>query len=1024
MEGYARRQLALEPWNEGAHQNLMLALALGGQRAAALRQYEACRSVLAQELGVEPSAETEALKRQIRDGNIAATGSSGLPAQAGRLEPSSVPCAPSPDVFVARDQELARLDRFLDLALAGQGRVAFVTGEAGSGKTMLLGQFARRAEESHLSLVVACGRCSAYAGAGDPFLPFRELLQALCGEIEPGWSGDGGNADLTRRLRALFPRAAEALVQTGADLVGRFVSGEGLAARAETLAPPGAAWHVRLAELARSRPGTPAVPGQEALFEQVTRVLQALARQKPLLLLLDDLQWADAASLSLLFHLGRHLAGCRILLVGAYRPSEVAPSAAPQGGESPPQRQGGGGRTPLQAIVHEFTGQWGDITVDLDGADGRRFVDALLDREPNRLGEAFRERLVRHTEGHALFTVELLRAFQERGELLRDEEGHWVERPALPGQRLPPRVEAVIAERVGRLPRDWRQVLDAAAVEGESFSAEVAARALDVEAGWVRALLSGPLSAEGKLVQPLGVQRLFEGGESLSRYRFAHALFQEYLYGQLDAVKRAGLHEVTGHALEAIYAEDERPAGLTATLAWHYEAAGMSLQAARALHDAGHQAMCLSASRQALDIFDHGLALLADVPPSAERAEIERRLHVARLGPLATLGGSGSSQLAGGLARAADAGAGEKQDRSRLLMLQADANRLSARAPFEDCPVVAARMLEEATQWGDEAFVANAYHWFGLLHHLMGKPQEAESHFEQAIGRLTPELRADLRTALGLDVTTLALTFSAVTRWFLGYPEKALARSTQALAGALEQRDVYGQVFASALGSMVLFLLRGDAATLQAGAELAHRLSLQEGYAWWQLYAEVFLGWLAVMRGEDAGIERMRSAIAGWQAQGMSIGTDGLLVLLADGCLSAARRCPPGDEAERTGLLAIGLATMEPFLGPRAPSGQSFQAELQRVRGELLLARDGLGAAEEAEVCFRRAAQISWEQGALAWELRATTSLVRLRERQGVACAAELAEARQCLAAVYGRFTEGFDTADLLDARALLEQQR
>lgn len=582
VEGYARRQLALEPWNEGAHQNLMLALALGGQQLAALRQYDVCRSVLAQELGVAPSAETEALQRQIRDGKITAIGSRLMPAQAGRSEPSSEPCAPSPDVFVARDRELTRLSRFLDLALAGQGRVAFVAGEAGSGKTALLGQFGRRAAESHPSLVVTCGRCSAYAGTGDPFLPFRELLQALCGEIEPGWSDAGSNADLACRLRMLFPQTAEAMVQAGADLVGRFVSGEGLAARAATLAPPGAVWRARLAALAQSHPGTPAVPGQEALFEQVTRVLQALAQQKPMLLLLDDLQWADAASLSLLFHLGRHLAGCRILLVGAYRPGELAPSGAPPGGESPSQRHGGGGWNPLQAIVHEFTGQWGDITVDLDEADGRRFVDAVLDCEPNRLGEAFRVRLARHTEGHALFTVALLRAFQERGELLRDEEGRWVEGPALPAQRLPPRVEAVIAERVGRLPRDWRHVLDAAAVEGESFSAEVVARALDVEAGWVCDLLSGPLSADSKLVHSLGVQRLFEGGKSLSRYRFAHVLFQEYLYGQLDAVERARLHETIGRALETIYVGGERPAGLAAILAWHYEMAGMSPQAAHA----------------------------------------------------------------------------------------------------------------------------------------------------------------------------------------------------------------------------------------------------------------------------------------------------------------------------------------------------------------------------------------------------------------------------------------------------------
>ncbi len=104
------------------------------------------------------------------------------------------------------------------------------------------------------------------------------------------------------------------------------------------------------------------------------------------------------------------------------------------------------------------------------------------------------------------------------------------------------------------------------------------------------------------------------------------------------------------------------------------------------------------------------------------------------------------------------------------------------------------------------------------------------------------------------------------------------------------------------------------------------------------------------------------------------------------------------------------------------PCGQSYQAELHRVRSELLLARDGLAAAGEALACFERAMQIGAKQGALAWELRAAMSLVRLRESQGDACAAELAEARESLRGVYAQFTEGFAFPDLVEAKALLEE--
>ena len=181
-------------------------------------------------------------------------------------------------------------------------------------------------------------------------------------------------------------------------------------------------------------------PQQTVLFEQVTRVLIHLAQRQPLVVLLDDLQWADSGSVSLLFHLGRRLAGTRILVLGAYRPDDVALGR-------------GGERHPLEPVVNELARDLGDVLLGLDRAEARRFVDELLDAEPNRLSEAFRERLYLRTGGHALFTVELLRGLQERGDLVKDEEGLWVEEAHLDWNRLPARIEAVIAERVGRLPK-------------------------------------------------------------------------------------------------------------------------------------------------------------------------------------------------------------------------------------------------------------------------------------------------------------------------------------------------------------------------------------------------------------------------------------------------------------------------------------------------------------------------------------------------------------------------------------------
>jgi hypothetical protein len=328
---------------------------------------------------------------------------------------------------------------------------------------------------------------------------------------------------------------------------------------------------------------------------------------------------------------------------------------------------------------------------------------------------------------------------------------------------------------------------------------------------------------------------------------------------------------------------------------------------------------------------------------------------------------------------------------------------------------VARARLHEAT---GGAF-AHANFWFGFVHNLMGDPLKAVSHFDCVFAQQTAG-EARLRAAIGYDITVHALTFSGINQWFLGEPEQALRRSTQAVTRALELGDLLGQVFASACGSTTLFLLRSDAAALQERAELCRRVCEEEGLAQWQYFAGVFLGWLAVMRGVDlAGIERMQRAVAAWQGAGMVVGIDALVVVLADGCLAAANRHSAGD-TERARLLAVGVVAVESWIGPDVPCGQAYQAELHRLRGELLLARDGLAAASEALACFGRALQLGRDKGALAWELRAAMSLVRLQQMQGEPCAAELAEAQQSLREVYGRFTEGFDFPDLRDAAALI----
>jgi predicted ATPase len=188
-------------------------------------------------------------------------------------------------------------------------------------------------------------------------------------------------------------------------------------------------------------------------------------------------------------------------------------------------------------------------------------VEALLDSEPNRLGAEFRQQLLDHTEGHPLFTVELLHGMEERGDLVRAADGCWTEGPELHWHTLPTRVEAAIGERIGRLPEQCRALLAAASVEGQEFVAETIASALGADHRTVVHCLSSDLGARHRLVTAASVQRL--GTRRLSSYRFRHHLFQQYLYEHLDPVQRAHLHEAVGSALELLHGRRQ-----TSRMAW------------------------------------------------------------------------------------------------------------------------------------------------------------------------------------------------------------------------------------------------------------------------------------------------------------------------------------------------------------------------------------------------------------------------------------------------------------------------
>ena len=984
----ARRQVQLEPLDEEAHRQLIRTLALGGQRSAALRQVEICRWTLAQELGVELMPETVALAEAIRTGALQARGPFGHM----RSPPPSPPAAAAP-IFVARDRELVQLDNYLAEALTGRGSVVFIRGDAGSGKTALMGEFVRRALAVYPDLAAASGSCNATAGRGDPYLPFRDILQMLAGDIEAKRAAGAISTEHARRLWALLPYTVQALMECGPDLIDLLVPGEELLLRAGSVAHGAgsvATWRTRLASLVQTKAESTAHPvnrQQSHVCEQVCRVLESIAHRRPLLLVLDDLQWADDASSNLLLHLGRRLSGSRVLIVGAYRSPDV-------------ELGRGGERHSMATVIHELQRISGKSPIDLEQAADRAFLDAVLDSEPNRLDEDFRSTFYQHTAGHALFTIELLQDLQARGDLMRDAEGRWIEGRSLNWEHIPPRVEAVIAERIDRLPEDAQLLLRAASVEGDEFTAEVTARVLGLDRAEVLRQLSGRLGEEHKLVRGYRVTWLEPDRRSLSRYRFRHALFHDYLYQRLDAVEQARLHQLTGEALEELHGT--QAAQIAVQLAHHYDQAGLAAKAIEQLHLAAEQAMRLGAYRVAVANLKRGLALLESLPETPERAQRELRLRIAIAGLLAPVYGVGDAARADTAAPAVALGrqAGGGLQAIYALFLQAGVRR--GQSNIAQAVEAGRQMLAQAGENRQAAMLA--YFTQGVTKLFAGQPASCRADLEMALSLYRSEEDDSLETLVGFNPQALILAWGSLPLWILGYGEQAASRATQ----AEELAQALNQPYTSVLALIATIWLRVHAfadPSVSPQVETLRKLVDETGVEAMRPWARVFSGWLLIRQGHVAeGLAQMRRHLPGHDNSGTNLGAPGLCALLAQLYLDH-------------GYYDEGLQAVDRGLDLHKQGiGQMAEAELYRLRGALLFGKDGAGSREEAESLFLRAAGMAREQNALTWELRAAMDLARLwrhtdREQEATAHLAE----------IYARHTEGFDMPDLRQAAALIE---
>jgi DNA-binding SARP family transcriptional activator/predicted ATPase/predicted negative regulator of RcsB-dependent stress response len=969
---YAWQQVQTEPWFEPGQRQLLHLLAQTGQRAVALSHYEQFQAELRAELDVIPEPATRRLYEQIRQ--------APTPATAPRKTPPFLaePPAVEPSPFVARTVEMAKLNHFLALAVTNQAQFIFITGEAGSGKSSLLHNFGQQAQRQNPRLIPLLGSSPAHVGPSNPYHAFRAVLAHALGNLEPLWRDGSLSRDQAIRLWSLRHKALALLAEIGSDSLAALVDA--------TLLPD----EMRTTAVSQS-------PPQEVLFEQVTHFLQKFSQYGPLLLLLDDLQWADSGTVDLLFHLWSQLAGYPILLLGTYRPEALATN---------------GNQHPLMRLVHEVTHDLGAIEVALNQADGRSFVDAWLDKDPNRLSDRFRETLFTQTKGHALFTVELVNTLQERGDLHRDKAGRWLATETVCWDLLPAKTEAIIAERVSQLAPSLRQLLGIASIQGNTFTAEIVAQVGERPFAETLRTLSADLGRRYKLIQPLGRQAV--EGQTVSRYRFRHNLFQQYAYGLLDPNERSYLHQRTGETMAELYkTAANQPSPLAAELAHHFEAAQQVAQAISYRQLAGQHALRLSAHSEAVAHYRHALTLLTTQPDTSERRQQELAAQLALGAALLAVNGYTNSEVKAAYERAYELCCQVEAAPEMITALFWLTSYYAVSGNLSQSVVVSEQMLAVVAKHEvSDMHQMQAHVLAGLPLFFMGCNAAALAHFRQASALYIPAKHQPLIYTFGQDPGIASMMWQGHVLLHMGCLAEAKSCLHQALDWAAAIAHPYTAAFTHLLagGTPNIWYVE-DSATALTHLEKAVDLAKSGSFAHLLALSTFYLGQVTAVsllpttdaanqkKAADA-ITRMQQGLRQEVSLGSRLGLSSRYLLLA-GVYQQA-----GDIDEAWQMLKKGKA--------EATQRQEsyFEPELFRLEGDLYLAAGNPG---KAEACWHKAVQTARRQAARLWELRATISLCRLWHNQG-----DSVQAQQKLAAIFSCFRNEFVSQDVAEARQLL----
>ena len=700
--------------------------------------------------------------------------------------------------------------------------------------------------------------------------------------------------------------------------------------------------------------------------EALKRILLRESLNQPLIVIFEDLHWIDGETQAFLNAMVDAIANARILLLVNYRP--------------------------------EYTHAWGNrsyytqLRLDpLRAENSEELLSALVGDAPALA--ALKRMVIEKTEGNPFFIEEMVQALFDEGVLTRN--GTVTLARPFSRLRLPASVQGVLSSRIDRLASKEKELLQTLAVIGREFQLSLAQRMANRADEELDAALAALQSGEFIYEQPSSAD---------VEYAFKHALTQEVAYNSLLVERRKLLHEQAGQAMESMFAAnlDDH----LSELARHYSRSGNVAKAVDYLERAGRQAAQRSAHEEAAENLSSALELLKRLPESSERDQRELSI-LTTLGPVLMVSkGWMAPETESVLVRTH-----ELSQRTGTALQHFYSLVGWFGMAFVPGRLLAAReretqILSFARRQQEPSFLLEAHHhgWSNAL--LLGELAAAETHIEQGLALYDQRLHSSGAILYSAhDPVVCAYGWGGLSSWLLGHPDEARRRSAQALD--IAQKLKHGPTIAYALTTAAQLnqLLRDETAT-RNHAEAVMAIAVEGGFPVWRAWGLTLQGWALAKRSstEDDGIGQIREGLAGLLATGTQICRTHDLTLLADAY-------------ERAGRSDEGLTCVTEAMTVVEKNGERwFEAELNRLKGELLLKQHESHAAE-ARGCFELAIDIARKQDAKSLELRATMSLARLLAQQG-----KRDDARLRLSEICGWFTEGFDTADLKDAKALLDE--